>query len=207
MADDWKWVFGIIAVVIIGMIFTGHLGGNIQFQGVVGVDCAAFKTNAVSGYNSFSVWVATDCNGDGAYESYKWNGGTSQTTQAPFGLSDTGDGKKYKCFNGASGYEVQIWTNIISTPYTYLVYSAQSGADLTCESAVCTDTCSSLGYTCGNWDICGTSIDCGICSAGNVCSSGGTCIVPGTCDFPGDGDDKISRTELGELITRWVGGN
>ncbi len=50
----------------------------------------------------------------------------------------------------------------------------------------CTDNCSSLGYECGNWSVCGLGINCGICSElqdfgeGFVCSSG-KCVQEQNC--------------------------
>ena len=38
----------------------------------------------------------------------------------------------------------------------------------------CTDTCSSLGYTCGNQTVCGALTSCGTCSTG-TCNSTGQC--------------------------------
>jgi len=40
-----------------------------------------------------------------------------------------------------------------------------------CEG-LCTDTCFSLGYECGNWTICGALRNCGICGIGKQCVSG-----------------------------------
>ncbi|OGJ21104.1 hypothetical protein A3K73_08370 [Candidatus Pacearchaeota archaeon RBG_13_36_9] len=41
---------------------------------------------------------------------------------------------------------------------------------------MCTDSCTSLGKTCGNWSICNKSVSCGNCSSG-VCNSTGQCPV------------------------------
>jgi hypothetical protein len=206
MADEWKWVMGILVVVIIAMVFTGHLKGNVNFQSIVGVDCPTFKTNAVNNvYNLYTVWVAADCNGDGLYESYKWQGTESQTNTLSSGLLETiPAGRKYNCYNGASGWEVHIWTNIVSLPYKYLTYSQQSGADLTC-TASCTPSCT--GKVCGD-NGCGGS--CGTCNSGYTCNLN-QCVVNGNgtsyCDFPGNGDNKINRDELGSVGMRWVTGN
>jgi len=43
--------------------------------------------------------------------------------------------------------------------------------------AACTDTCSSLGYVCGTWDICGVSTICGTCTGdGEECNVAGQCV-------------------------------
>ncbi len=36
----------------------------------------------------------------------------------------------------------------------------------------CSDTCSSLGFECGNFTICGSVVDCGICGSEEVCNNG-----------------------------------
>lgn len=39
----------------------------------------------------------------------------------------------------------------------------------------CYDDCSSLGYQCGEWEICGNLQDCGKCNLGMSCNSTGKC--------------------------------
>ncbi len=46
----------------------------------------------------------------------------------------------------------------------------------------CNDTCTSLGYLCGDYLICGESVSCGKCEEGYNCASNGTCIkIPLNC--------------------------
>ncbi len=70
----------------------------------------------------------------------------------------------------------------------------------------CTDTCETLGYECGTWEICGVEEDCGTCSEG-ICNATGQCYVAtfvssGTIDNvwpPGAGiyfdDSELPKTD------------
>jgi hypothetical protein len=46
-----------------------------------------------------------------------------------------------------------------------------------CEEVNCTDTCSSLNYSCGNRTICGNLVNCGNCSKGYSCQTNGKCTT------------------------------
>jgi hypothetical protein len=55
------------------------------------------------------------------------------------------------------------------------------------SGTTCTDTCTSLGYTCGYHIVCGSNISCGVCPVGNsyyVSSSTGSDSNPGTITQP-----------------------
>ena len=41
----------------------------------------------------------------------------------------------------------------------------------------CTDSCSSLRYSCGEFTICGEKVNCGVCSSEEICSSSGICLA------------------------------
>jgi hypothetical protein len=41
----------------------------------------------------------------------------------------------------------------------------------------CTDTCLSLGYTCGIQSVCENYINCGTCGDGETCQTNGTCMI------------------------------
>ncbi|MEK6886111.1 MAG: hypothetical protein AABX17_04045 [Nanoarchaeota archaeon] len=59
-----------------------------------------------------------------------------------------------------------------------------------CHITGCSDTCNTLGYSCGNQLICGSSVNCGSCNAGYSCISGScslTLCVPKTCSQLGVG--------------------
>ncbi|MFH0711510.1 MAG: LamG-like jellyroll fold domain-containing protein [archaeon] len=64
--------------------------------------------------------------------------------------------------------------------------------------ATCTDTCASLGYSCGTQTICGASASCGSCSAGYTCTNG-KCISSSECtDSDGGKDYYIKGTATGK---------
>ncbi len=50
--------------------------------------------------------------------------------------------------------------------------TATGGSGGGTTTPTCTDTCSSLGFECGNWSVCGSVVDCGICGSGFECISG-----------------------------------
>ncbi len=53
---------------------------------------------------------------------------------------------------------------------------------LTCIERCIPNTCSSLGYICGEFsDGCGGAISCGTCTLGDVCDSTGQCVPPTAC--------------------------
>lgn len=81
----------------------------------------------------------------------------------------TGSGNLQECLNG----------NYVSrgkcSDYGLLndcTYEGGYGYEDTCEHPTCTDTCSSLGYECGSWVICGTTTNCGNCGTDEVCKNG-----------------------------------
>jgi hypothetical protein len=208
MADEWKWVMGIIVVVAIAMIFTGHLGGNIQFQGVIGTDCPVFRTNAVTlaDFGTTTTWVATDCDNNGIYESYGMDpSAATGWIFTPKGTAIT----DYEYMCKSAGFPVynyvlvrkvgNSWYNAFKQNYGYA-----SSADITCVGT-CTPSCTDK--VCGD-DGCGGS--CGTCTLPNTCNTLGLCVVPtvpGTCDYTGNGDGKIDRDELGIVGMRWITGN
>lgn len=53
--------------------------------------------------------------------------------------------------------------------------------DSSSGSGSCTDTCSSLGFDCGQKVICGFTKNCGSCSFGQVCNSISKCVSNVTC--------------------------
>ena len=90
-------------------------------------------------------------------------------TNAQCGVNDCG----VKCGDGcSSGY--------LCLKYKCIREETSSGGGSSGGTTTCTDTCSSLGYTCGNHTICGASKDCGTCSTGYNCNSNGQCIAT-TC--------------------------
>lgn len=50
------------------------------------------------------------------------------------------------------------------------------------NETVCTDSCFSLGYECGNKIICEVNINCGTCLSGYNCQTNGTCIKDACID-------------------------
>ena len=44
-----------------------------------------------------------------------------------------------------------------------------------CANNVCAPTCTTLGYSCGNWTMGATSLYCGSCPSGQTCNSNGVC--------------------------------
>jgi parallel beta-helix repeat protein len=88
-------------------------------------------------------------------------------------------------------------TNKTTTPS-----GGSSGGGVTNPPSTCTDTCFSLGYSCGNRSICGVVVNCGECIASCIndtgCSSSGSfCDVannmPYACLFPAGGDGCLDR--------------
>ncbi|HPD81623.1 MAG TPA: hypothetical protein PK357_00815 [Candidatus Pacearchaeota archaeon] len=51
-----------------------------------------------------------------------------------------------------------------------------------CKETNCTDTCTSLKYSCGNRTICGKITDCGDCSSGEICQTNGSCTITPCAD-------------------------
>lgn len=193
MADEWKWVLGIIAVVTIAMVFTGHLKGNVQFQGVIGVDCPVFKTNAVSlaDFGTTTTWVAVDCDNNGIYEAYGMD--PSAATSWIFTAKGTAiTGYEYMCKTaGFPAYNYVVVKKIGNTYYNAFRqnYGVASSADTTCVGT-CTPNC--VGKCGGVSDGCS-----GTCNA--VCAT--TAFV---CDTNGDG--KINEDELKTTANKWIGG-
>ncbi len=92
-------------------------------------------------------------------------------------------------------------------------------------TTTCTDTCTSLGYECGDWTICGSLTNCGTCGSGEFCSEGvcfsGVCEddtgctsegsycegnIPYTCITGDDGClDRFDESEC-EIGSRCEGG-
>lgn len=68
------------------------------------------------------------------------------------------------------------------------------GADEICVSGVCepacSDTCSSLGYECGFYDVCGASTNCGSCSSGEQCIDG---VCRATCSLCPNGYECVDN--------------
>jgi parallel beta-helix repeat protein len=50
--------------------------------------------------------------------------------------------------------------------------------DSSSTAASCSNTCSSLGYTCGTQSVCGESVNCGTCETWYTCNSTGQCVAP-----------------------------
>lgn len=69
-----------------------------------------------------------------------------------------------------------LWIYGNDADYGYCKYGETSNGGGGNGNQTCTDTCSSLGYSCGTYTICGTSTNCGTCGAGYICS-GGSCIL------------------------------
>ncbi len=207
MADNWKWIVGVIAVIALIMIFTGHLklGGTVLLQSVIGTDCPRFKTNSAGDYGLSTVWVAADCNGDDVFEGYGYQGITSPTNKFPV-TGQTPDGKDYYCGNG---YLIVLKTGT-SFPIQYWNMQTNAGAyrsaDLTCAPA-CTPN-----WSCGSWSSCSLGTQTRTCTDANSCGvtsgkpaeSQSCTVLTFVCDANSDG--IIDRTELGNVITKWSGG-
>jgi hypothetical protein len=96
----------------------------------------------------------------------------------PYGSECGNDGCGGNCGSGCdSGYSCINYKCIkdkISSSS-----SGGGGSSSSSTTTTCTDTCSSLGYTCGYQTICSQSVNCGSCEIGYYCSSGNctSCIT------------------------------
>lgn len=215
MADEWKWVIGIISVIVIVMVFTGHLKGNVMFQSVVGTDCPLFKTNAVGGYpNGYYAnitWVAADCNGDGVYEAYGYKL-TSASPDKNYAMKGkTPENYDYYC----SGTSLWVWDTTLpgpymGNPYPYAVFSKNYGAsvnaDLTCGA--CTPI-----WSCTTWTICSSGVQTRTCTDSNNCGvttgkpiESQTCTIASAFVCDSNSDGNITKQELLNTLQKYITG-
>ncbi|MGY4884092.1 MAG: right-handed parallel beta-helix repeat-containing protein, partial [Nanobdellota archaeon] len=81
---------------------------------------------------------------------------------------------------------------VLGTGYTGVLKCSNCLFNSSLCVAPCTQTCSSLGYACGNRTICGKTVNCGSCSTGFNCNDNGACM-------------KISNTTPNPNITNPTG--
>lgn len=192
MTDELKWVLGGLVLIAVVMVFTGHLKGNVQFQSVIGVDCPAFKTNAVGGVYGSSTWIAVDCNEDNIFEKYGYD------ASAPLGWiwSTTGtapNGMVYMCKTaGVPAYRYVAVKQ--SSAMTYIAFRENYGnaatADTTCVPS-CTPNC--VGKCGGVSDGCS-----GTCNA--------ACTYTYSCIDNNPVNNKVDKSELLNILQIYING-
>jgi hypothetical protein len=97
---------------------------------------------------------------------------SSNPIQATLNL---GEEKKFD-IDGNNNYDISIKLLGITSGSASLLIQQASG--IVNPVANCTDSCTSKGYNCGTFTICGTSVNCGSCSSGS-CQSG-ICVAEET---------------------------
>jgi len=206
MADELKWILGIVAVIALLMIFTGHLDLDINLQSVLTTGQVSFRTDVVTGgtgsqYNAAGKYIAVDYNNDGALECFVYSSYFSTWTQGTsVAIAATPEG--FGVFKYGTSILVNRVTNPIYIPTTSCGISLATSPtppykdsnQEVCVGGACPTACipDCTGRCGGVSDGCG-----GSCTA--VCT--GTQFV---CDSNSDG--SIDRTELGNVISKWAGG-
>lgn len=94
--------------------------------------------------------------------------------------SCTPDSNTTTCGTWTCGQKLNNCGTLVTCQPNNCAASGKTCSNGACISGTCTDTCASLGYTCGTWTICGVSVNCGPnngqCSTGFQCNSTGQCI-------------------------------
>jgi len=217
-------IIGIIAVIYF-VYQSGFLGG-IGLQAVFQPGDVIFRTNEAEGVWGSSTWISYDIDGDGLLEGLGRR--ASYTGCPPTGWGTNYIKLDYQTPAGA-GTQRDIYVNPdsvgICKATSLTVFKEQYGlyanADLTPDP---TEPYASLGqeayesgvpgciesWTCGTWSTCSGGTQTRVCTDANNC--GTTTTKPAEvqsctsgafiCDSNSDG--LISRTELGETITKWI---
>jgi hypothetical protein len=229
MADEWKWVMGIIAAIIIVMVFTGHLNGNIGFQSALQPGQVSFRTTATTGggdgtqYGVSGKYVAVDVNGDAALECFTLYGSYSVTirnetcTQAGFGLITLTPEKFQVCDISSTTYiniyvDAKMYKYYSSTacPSGFLSVSPTSPYTASNQEVLVSGTACTPNWSCTAWSTCPTGTQTRTCSDSNSCGAttgkpaeSQSCTVSTyVCDSNTDG--LISKSELLNTLQKWI---
>jgi hypothetical protein len=196
---ELKWILGIVAVIAILMVFTGHLGGTINIQSMQPGQ-VSFRTDVVAGvYQASNKYIAVDYDDDGALECFVYSSTYSswqQGSYVPFAQTPEGYGV----------FKYGTTSNILIKIGSYPVYSPTTSCGIPL-AALPTEPYTANGQEMVEGGACVPNCagKCG--GAGDGCS--GTCDVAcsgGAFVCDSDGNGKISRIELGNTIAKWVGG-
>jgi hypothetical protein len=233
MADNKAWIFLGIGALALLLLFTGHLklGGTINIQAVLQPGQVSFRTNATTGsldgsqYKSAGKVIATDINADGALECgvySTWSSGTSSTcaaagltmvTLTPEGFqvcpSASGTSMFIYYLSGSMGQKV-TFTKVTTCPAEFLSTSP-TAPYTTNNQEVIVGGCTPA-WSCTAWSSCPSGTQTRTCTDANNCGtvtnkpaeSQSCSVLTYVCDA--DSDGLISRTELGNVISKWAGG-
>jgi hypothetical protein len=132
---------------------------------------------------------------DGGSETYRkghtvgYRSGESQLIDIWDSCTDSTHLYEHRCINGY----------LSSETWDCGLYGCNDGA-CSLTNPACTDTCTSLGYSCGPHTICGVSVNCGNCANGYICSYG-ICIqqvTPVTQITCTDTDSGVDYSKMGK---------
>ena len=128
--DDLKIIGILVGIGVIIFVLRG------QTQGVVGVDCLAFKTNSdtYGTYDNSNVWVVADCDNNGDYEAYGFHSVLASVLKSNV-RGQTPEGYDWGCWTGTAGSDPQIRV-FYGTSSAYVLkrdYGSASSADTSCE--------------------------------------------------------------------------